>query len=114
MGQPKKSQFMTFRLTDEELAEIESTAAAAGEKPRDWCRRVVLERVRRERGLTRNERLIFNELARVRYLVGYGFGMLADDTLTPQEWEQKRHNADQRGAEIAQVLLDRQHTNGHA
>jgi len=108
----KKTRTIGFRVTEEVWQQLEKEISGTDETPHDWCREVVLERLRKEQGLTKNQRLIYEELARVRYLVGYGFGLLADGHLTPQEWETKRQNADQSGAEIAQVLLDRQRANG--
>lgn len=108
----KKTRTIGFRVTEEVWQQLEKEISGTDETPHDWCREVVLERLRKEQGLTKNQRLIYEELARVRYLIGYGFGLLADNQLTPQEWETKRQNADQSGAEIAQVLLDRQRANG--
>lgn len=104
----KKTRTVGFRVTEEVWQQLENEISGTGATPHDWCREVVLERLKKEQGLTKNQRLIYEELARVRYLVGYGFGLLADGHLTPQEWETRRQNADQNGAEIAQVLLDRQ------
>lgn len=108
----KKTRTIGFRVTEEVWQQLETEISGTDGTPHDWCRDVVLERLKKEQGLTKSQRLIYEELARVRYLVGYGFGLLADGHLTPQEWEVKRQNADGSGAEIAQVLLDRQRANG--
>ena len=114
MTQPKKSQYISFRVTDEELNEIEEAAVAAGAKARDWCRRVVLEKVRREHGMTKSERLIYEELSRVRYLIGHGFRLIANDKLGPQEWENARATADHKAAQIADQLLAASRAHGQA
>jgi len=113
MRRVKKTRTISFRLTDEQWQQLERQIAPTGETPHDWCRNLTLDTLKKEHELmSKNEQLIYEELARVRYLVGYGFGLLADNQLTPQEWEAKRQNADGSGAEIAQVLLDRQRANG--
>ncbi len=110
MTQPKKSQYISFRVTDEELHEIEEAAAAAGAKPRDWCRQMVMEKVRREHGMTKSQCLLYEELGRVRYLVGHGFRLLANEILTTQEWENTRAAADLHAAKIADTMLARSRT----
>ncbi len=115
MRRVKKTRTISFRLTDEQWQQLEGQLVPAGETPHDWCRNLTLGTLKKERELmSKNEQLIYEELARVRYLVGYGFGLLADNQLTPQEWETKRQNADGSGAEIVQVLLDRRRANGQA
>ena len=58
-------------------------------------------------GLSRNERLLYDELARLRYLVGHGFRMLAGRELSPEAWEKTTNAADQKGTQIADALLAR-------
>jgi hypothetical protein len=109
MKRAEETRVVSFRVPESQWQRFAGMADAAGaENVNEWCRNVALERLAADDSMTRNERLIYEELARVRYLVGYGFGLLADNQLTPQEWETKRQNADQSGAEIAQVLRDRQ------
>ncbi len=110
MTQPKKSQYISFRVTDEELHVIEEAAAATGEKPRDWCRQMVLEKVRREHGMTKSQCLLYEELGRVRYLVGHGFRLLANENLTTEEWENTRAAAEHNAAKIADTMLSRSRT----
>jgi hypothetical protein len=43
-----------------------------------------------EHGLSKHERLIFNQVIRTQYLVANGFQMLADDTLTTAAWKKFR------------------------
>ncbi len=72
----KKSRNITFRLTKQQYDQIESAALAAGDEPNSWCRRIVLIQSTDGFGLTQNDRLIYEEIARVRYLVDNGFRML--------------------------------------
>ncbi len=109
MKKAEETRVVSFRVPESQWQKFAELAAARGaENVNEWCRNVALEHLTADDSLTKNERLIYEELARVRYLVGYGFGMLADGTLTPEEWETRRNNADQSVAEIAQVLRDRQ------
>lgn len=115
MASAKKSQYISFRVTDEELKAIEGVAAATGEKTRDWCRQVVLEKAGRERAMTKGERLLYEELSRVRYLVGHGFRLLLEgEGETAHAWEDARAMADHKAKEIADQLLARSRTFNHS
>ena len=105
MAQAKKSQFISFRVTEEQLNKIESAATDAGTKPSDWCRDVVREKVEDEHPMTKGERFLFEQFARAQYLVTQGFQLLADDNLTTEEWKKYRAIANQRISEIADVAL---------
>ena len=105
MAQAKKSQFISFRVTEEQLNKIESAATDAGTKARDWCRDVVLEKIEDEHPMTKGERFLFEQFACTRYLLTHGFQLLADDNLTSEEWKKFRAIANQRTAEIADVVL---------
>src|SRR3979490_857595 len=72
----KKSKNITSRLSNEIYEQVERAALAAGEDPNSWCRKVALVQLTEGFGLTKNDRLIYEEIARVRYLVGHGFRML--------------------------------------
>lgn len=103
----RKTKTIAFRLTDEEYKQIEEAAAASGEDPNEWCRNLSLAQSNSGGGLSRNERLLYEELARLRYLVGHGFRMLAGRELSPDAWEKTTSAADQKGAQIADALLAR-------
>lgn len=102
-----KTRTIAFRLTEEEYRQIEGAASATGEEANDWCRNLALAESGRGDGLSRNERLLYEELARLRYLVGLGFQMLSAGQLTAEAWEKTRTAADQKGAQIADALLAR-------
>jgi hypothetical protein len=65
----KKTKYISFRVTEEQLIEIETAATHVGSKTRDWCRSVVLERVGHRPSLTMGERLHFEQFVRAQYLV---------------------------------------------
>lgn len=107
MSEAKKTKSIAFRLTDEEYAQVERAALAAGEDPNAWCRKLALTESRAGYGLTKDERLIYEEVARVRFLLGHGFRLLAHGGLGPEAWERLTAQADQKGEQIADALLSR-------
>ncbi|MGZ5434991.1 MAG: plasmid mobilization protein, partial [Pyrinomonadaceae bacterium] len=42
MAETKRTKNIAFRLTDDEYAQIEKTATAAGDDPNTWCRKLAL------------------------------------------------------------------------
>jgi len=76
MDHTKKSKYISFRVTEEQAIEIETAALDAGIKARAWGRNVVLEKLGADAALTPNERLLFQNLIRVRYLVTQDFNCL--------------------------------------
>jgi len=101
----KKTRFISFRISEEQLIEIETAATNAGAKPRDWCRTVVLERVGHQPSLTAGERLLFEQFVRAQYLVTQGFQLLAEDNLTAAEWKRFRAIATEQTSELAETVL---------
>src|SRR5258708_37793863 len=93
----KKIKTIAFRLTDEEYARAESAAIAAGEeRPSRWCRNLVLQQAIPGYRMTKNQRLLYEEIARARYLVGNGFRMLfGSEPITPATWTKINADADQ-------------------
>ena len=72
----KKSKLLAFRVTDEEYAQIERMALVVGEDLNNWCRNIIVAQASEGSGLTKTQRLLYEEIARVRYLVGNGFRLL--------------------------------------
>jgi hypothetical protein len=81
---------ISYRLTDEDFLKLLQEVNKTGLTPHDWCRLVVLDRLNQEFGLSKNERILFEQFARTQYLVANGFQLLADDNLTPEEWQKFR------------------------
>jgi hypothetical protein len=81
---------ISYRLTDEDFLKLEQEVNETGLTPHDWCRLVVLDRLNQEYALSKNERFLFAQVARVQYLVSIGFQMLADDKLSTEEWTKIR------------------------
>ena len=105
MVHAKKTRFISFRVTEEQLIEIETAATNAGAKTRDWCRKVVLEKVGHEPSLTVGERLLFEQFVRAQYLVTQGFQLLAEDNLTAAEWKRFRAIATEQSSALADTAL---------
>jgi hypothetical protein len=79
-----------FRATDETWFAIQREILDTDLTPHDWCRMVVLDRLDRGFGLTKKERIFFEQSAAIRYLIANGFQLLADDKLTTDEWKKLR------------------------
>lgn len=92
-----------FRLGDDAWLSIEREVANTVLTPHDWCRLVVLDRLHQEYGLSKNERILFEQFARTQYLVANGFQLLADDKLTSEEWKKFRAFAKEK----IDVITDR-------
>jgi hypothetical protein len=106
----KKTKLIAFRVTDEEYAHIERIALALGEDPNNWCRNITVTEAREGSGLTKTDRLIYEEIARVRYLVGHGFRLLfASKEATATAWKKLTADVDHSSEIIANDLLSRRH-----
>ena len=104
----KKSRSVTFRLTNDQFEQMENAALAAGEDLNNWCRKVALIQLSEGFGLTKNDRLLYEEIARMRYLVGNGFRLLlGSEEATAATWKKVTAQADQRSEMIADDLLSR-------
>ncbi len=104
----KKAKLIAFRVTDDEYAQIERIALAVGEDPNNWCRNITLAEADGGYGLTKTERLLYEKIARVRYLVGHGFRLLlGSKEVTASVWKKLTADADQSSDIIADDLLSR-------
>jgi uncharacterized protein (DUF1778 family) len=104
----KKTRNITFRLTDEEYAQVEKAASAAGDDPNNWCRKVAIDKSSERFALSKNEHLLYQEIALLRFLVGHGFKLLfGRDDSTAATWKKLTTQADQRSDQIVDELLSR-------
>lgn len=104
----KKTRNITFRLTDEEYAQVEKAASASGDDPNIWCRKTAVGQSSEGYAFTKNERLIYQEVALLRFLVGHGFKLLlGTNDATAADWKKLTAQADQRSEKIVQELLSR-------
>ncbi len=108
MSETKRTKNIAFRLTDEEYAQIERAAARTGDDPNTWCRNLALAHSSDEHALTKNERLLYQEIALLRFLVGHGFKLLfGRDEASAAAWTKLTTQADQRSDKIVDELLSR-------
>src|SRR6266480_3610506 len=93
----KKSRNITFRLSNDQYEQIERAALAAGEDPNSWCRKVALVQLSEGFGFTKTDRLLYEEIARVRYLLGHGLKLvIGSDEPAVATWRKIRAQADQK------------------
>src|SRR3954468_11859643 len=102
-----KNKTIIFRVTEEDYARIEKAAQTSGKEPNDWCCDIALFEAGLENSMSPNERIIFEELAKARYLLGIGFGLLASGELTTESWDRTKQLVDNKGKDIADAILKR-------
>jgi hypothetical protein len=104
----KKTRNVTFRLTDEEYEQVENAGLAAGDDPNNWCRKAAISQSSEGHTFTKNERLLYQEVALLRFLVGHGFKLLlGGDEKTAATWKKLTAQADQGSEKIVRELLSR-------
>lgn len=104
----KKTRNITFRLTDEEYAQVEQAGLAAGDDPNNWCRQAAIDKSSEGFALSKNEHLLYQEVALLRFLVGHGFKLLLSASdVSAAEWKKLTVQADQRSERIVEQLLSR-------
>lgn len=108
MSETKRTKNIAFRVTDDDYARIEEAATAAGDDANNWCRKAALSQLSEGHTFTKNERLIYQEVALLRFLVGHGFKLLfSRNETTAAKWKKLTTQADQRSGEIVAELLSR-------
>jgi hypothetical protein len=112
MPRPKKSHTIIFRVTDDEWQQIGAAAAVTGQEINDWSRQVTIARASQPEGMTGVERLVYEELACLRYIISHGFGLLSGNQLSGPAWEKIKTAANQKPGEIAEALLARRQNGG--
>jgi hypothetical protein len=108
MSEAKRTRHINFRVTDEEYREIEKAAAAGGDEPNNWSRGLVLSAAREGPFAGKTGRLIYTELAILRFLIGHGFKLLFSRNATDAAaWTKRTVQADQKSDQIVNELLSR-------
>lgn len=108
MSETKRTRNIAFRVTDEDYARIETVATAAGDDPNNWCRKAALGQLSEGHTFTKNERLIYQEVALLRFLLGHGFKLLfSSNEATAANWKKLTAQADQNSDRIVEELLSR-------
>ncbi len=110
MSETKRTRNIAFRVTDEDYERIEKAATAAGDDPNNWCRKAALSQLTEAHTFTKNEQLIYQEIALLRFLVGHGFKQLfTQDETSAALWKKLTSQADQQSEKIVEELLSRRH-----
>lgn len=108
MADTKRTRNIAFRLTEEEYGQIERAATASGDDPNTWCRKMALAQSSEGHTFTKNERLIYEEIALLRFLIGHGFKMaFSRDESMATTWTKLTMQADQRTDAIVGEVLSR-------
>ena len=102
----ENERFISFRANAEEYKRIEETARKRGDRPNEWSRKLVLSESGKDVAMTWTERLIYEEIGRMSYLIGHGFGLLATGQLTDERWKQVVKESKEQAAATAQKSLD--------
>ena len=108
MTDPKRIKHINFRVTDQEYREIEKAAAASGDESNNWCRKLALSAAREGPLFGKTGRLVYTELAILRFLIGHGFKLLfSRNEVEAAAWTKLTTQADQRADAIVTELLSR-------
>lgn len=100
-----KERAISFRVDEETYRSIENMVEGTGKKPTEWARELVESEAAKDVPMTAGERLLFEEMARVRFIVGNALKLMAGGDLTLEAWFQVLAEADQNSDRIAEELL---------
>ena len=103
-------QTISYRLSDEDYLRIEQEVKETTSTPNDWCREAALERLNRGLGLSKSQRILFDQVVRAQYLIGLGLQLLADSKLTSDEWKKVRTYARENLEPIGSKALEDLHS----
>ena len=85
---------------------MEQEVKETGFTMNDWCREAALERLNAGFGLSKSQRILFDQLVRSQYLIGLGLQLLADNKLTSDEWKKVRTYARENLQQISRKALE--------
>lgn len=100
-----KERVISFRVDETTYESIEAVAQTSGKKPNEWARKLVVSEAAKEVPMTAGERALFEEMARLRFLAGNAFKLLAAGKLTAEGWSQVLAEVEKNPEKIAQQLL---------
>jgi hypothetical protein len=106
MAEEEKERFISFRVSADEYSRIEAIAGKRGEKPNEWSRRLVISESGKDIAMTWTERLIYEEISRMSYLIGHGFGLSSIDQLTDDGWKRVVRESKENAGATAQKLIE--------
>ena len=94
-----------FRVTDETWLRIEQEIVKTDLTPHDWCRLVVLDKLDHDYAFSKNEMVLFEQVARIQWLMSQGFKILAHGELTVERWNRFQTFARSNAARFAELAL---------
>lgn len=94
-----------FRLSQHQWQQLCEAAQRCGGSANDWCRALTLNELAKGHGLSRNEQLLYEELARTYYLVSNAFGLIAEGKFTADEWRKVAPKVVEHGNKVTETLL---------
>lgn len=97
---------ISYRLSDEDYLRIQNQVKEITSTPHDWCREAALERLNQGFGLSTSQRIIFDQIVRAQYLIGLGLQLLAENKLSPEEWNKVRTYARENLDSISRKALE--------
>ncbi len=103
----RKHCVVAFRVTQEEYALAETKADQTGISINDWAREVFVAELGHKSPLTPNEQIMFEELARLRFLIGSALGHSLSASMTDERWAAIKKESDEKAAQHARTLLSR-------
>ncbi len=104
----RKTRTISFRVSEDEWQLMEQAVSTTTTTPHDWCRETILNALKQDHGLSRNERLIYDEVARGYYLLTNAFSLIAQNKMDQEAWQTVIAKASKEGATInAELLLRR-------
>ncbi|HZS48409.1 MAG TPA: hypothetical protein VFC63_25285 [Blastocatellia bacterium] len=106
MKEKAKSHLIAFRITDSEWEKIQEATGAAGEEnPNEWSRKQILSLLSGPDYLTKNERLLFEQITSLRFILGHAFVLLATQNLTEKNFKAVLAEATRDSKKIADHFM---------
>ena len=103
-----KERVISFRLNPQEYSMVEGIASLDGEAPNAWARKIVLDEAQGGEGLSRKERVLFEEIARIGHLIEHGFGIqLSVDRATDAEWRRREKESKSLVGRLVKMMFER-------
>jgi hypothetical protein len=101
MSDEPKERVMTFRVTEEEYLKIDECGFRGGRSANEWCRDLAVSESGKDFGMTANERILIEEIAVLRKMVGVALKCL----LSPEELNELREKLNENYAEYGRQVL---------
>jgi hypothetical protein len=101
MSDEPKERVVTFRVTEEEYLKIDECGFRGGRSANEWCRDLAVSESGKDFGMTANERILIEEIAVLRKMVGVALKCL----LSPEELNELRENLNENYAEYGRQVL---------